>query len=122
MWLLILAGCLTGSYYPSHESWQLGADSGNPPAESEDIPCNREDEGTLATLTVNNPTEQSYALYRLDDSCVERLEAVLGAGESWQDQVGNHVVWVVREPETERLIRWFSLPSGASVDWVESLP
>jgi hypothetical protein len=123
MWLLLaLTGCLTGSYYPSHEGWQLTAspDSGLP-VYTPDIPCSAADQGTLAQLTVHNPTAQSFQLSYMDDACVEVYFATVGPQASWTDGVGNHLIWVVRD-SNGGYVRYFGIPSGSSVSWVETLP
>lgn len=124
--LLLLAGCLQGSYYPSHGASQTfpigdtgggGVTYGTTPT----LPCNRPDEGTTAQLTVQNPSGVDYQLSWMNDQCQEMYQVMIPAGSAWNTTVGNHVIWVVRD-RNSTFIRWFGIPSGSNVSWVEVLP
>ncbi len=121
--LASLLGCITGSAWPHHIGGVAG-DSGDPTTTfptTPTLPCNRAPEGTTAQLTVQNPTSDRYQLSQMDDACVEQFLTFVEPSDAFVGNVGNHIFFVIRE-EDGRYVRFFGLPSGTNVSWVESLP
>ena len=77
--------------------------------------------GTTAQLTVTNTTANVYQLSQMDDACIEQFVTTVQTNDAYNTTVGNHIVWIVRESDG-RFVRFFTVPSGTQVSWVESLP
>lgn len=123
--LLLLSGCLRGSAYPDRALFF--ADTGSEPVESTvpddtpTLPCNRDDEGTTAQLTVTNANPELYQLGQMDAYCQEQFVAFINPNGAFQGSVGNHIFFTVREADGA-FVRFFGIPPGANVQWVESVP
>lgn len=122
---LLLAGCIEGSAWPSRGGSPLPTtfgDTGTPPVvTTPDIPCNGPDQGTTAQLTIQNPNPETYRIHVMDAACEEQFFADVAGNDAWQGTVGNHLFFVVRESDGT-YVRYFGIPSGTQVSWVESLP
>ena len=88
-----------------------------------DVPlvCGRADEGTLASLTLISVSDEALSVFTVDDACALSAYGTLGAGEVWDLRVGNHLGWAAVDGRGTRVAS-FGLPSGANVQWVETVP
>ena len=120
--LLTLLGCINNSAWPHYGGGVIPSDTGTvviPTTPT--LPCNSADQGTTAQLTVQNPNPEVYQLSQMDDACVEQFVTTVGANGAFNVNVGNHIFWVVREADGT-YVRFFGIPSGTNVSWVEILP